>query len=185
MGGTRFADSPTDSHQKTKNDTMSHQQHRAACEGAAIALIERREGRDRRRHSWRTVTYCGLHGRGRRRQARRKGHNYYLDWYEPKLVLAGFTLLLLSCLDALFTLTLISRGAYEANYFMARLLEAGTGLFVSVKVAITAFGILFLLMHSHFQVLRIASGKRLLPLLVGVYGLLIVYELVLLAVMKG
>jgi hypothetical protein len=182
VGGTRFADPPDDSHHKINNDTMSHQQHRAACEGADIALIERREGQDRRRHSWRTVTYCGLHGRGRRRQARRKGHNYYLDWYEPKLVFTGFTLLLLSCLDALFTLTLISKGAYEANYFMARLLEAGTGLFVSVKVAITAFGILFLLMHSHFQVLRIGSGKRMLYLLVAVYGLLIAYELILLAV---
>jgi len=68
---------------------------------------------------------------------------------------------------------------------MARLLETGDGLFVAVKVAVTAFGIVFLLMHSHFRVLRITSGKRLLQFLVPVYGLLIGYELVLLWVMRG
>ncbi len=164
---------------------MSQHQHHPLFETPHVAQIERRAGGDRRRHSWRTVTYCGLRGRGRRRQVRRSGHSYYLDWYDPKLAVTGLTLLLLSCLDAFFTLTLISRGAYEANYFMARLLETSTGLFVSVKVAITAIGILFLLMHSHFRVLRVTSGKQLLQVLVGVYGLLIAYELVLLAIIKG
>ena len=106
-------------------------------------------------------------------------------WYEPKLVLTGLAILLMSCLDALFTLTLLSKGASEANYFMARLLETGDGLFVAVKLAVTAFAIVFLLMHSHFHVLRITSGKRLLQFVVPVYGLLIGYELVLLGVMRG
>ena len=162
---------------------MIHQQYRPAIDEAATAIAERREKHDRRRHSWHTVTYCGFHARGRRRHARRSGHNYYLDWYDPKLVFTGIAVLLMSCLDALFTLTLLSKGANEANYFMARLLETGDGLFVSVKVAVTAFGIVFLLMHSHFQVLRITSGKRLLQFVVPVYGLLIGYELVLLGVM--
>ena len=164
---------------------MSHQKHKSAIDGAATATAERREKYDRRRHSWRTVTYCGINGRGRRRDARRNGHNYYLDWYEPKLVLTGLAILLMSCLDALFTLTLLSKGASEANYFMARLLETGDGLFVAVKLAVTAFAIVFLLMHSHFHVLRITSGKRLLQFVVPVYGLLIGYELVLLGVMRG
>jgi hypothetical protein len=163
---------------------MSHQEHKPAIDGAATAIAERREKHDRRRHSWRTVTYCGLYGRGRRRQPRRSGHNYYLDWYDPKLVFTGIAVLLMSCLDALFTLTLLSKGAHEANYFMARLLETSDGLFVAVKLAVTAFGIVFLLMHAHFQVLRITSGKRLLQLTVLVYGLLISYELILLAVIR-
>jgi hypothetical protein len=164
---------------------MSHQKHRPAIDGAATAIAERREKHDRRRHSWCTVTYCGIHGRGRRRDARRSGHNYYLDWYDPKLVFTGIAVLLMSCLDALFTLTLLSKGANEANYFMARLLETSDGLFVAVKLAVSAFGIVFLMMHSHFQVLRITSGKRLLQFVVPVYGLLIGYELILLGVMTG
>ena len=165
---------------------MSHRDYAPAIdEMSASAEVERRETHDRRLHSWRTVTYCGLQGRGRRRQARRCEYNYYLDWYDTKLVFTGLAVLVMSCLDALFTLTLLGRGASEANYFMARLLETSDELFITVKVAVTAFGIIFLLMHSHFRILRIISGKQLLQLLVGVYGLLIAYELLLLGIMRG
>lgn len=145
---------------------------------------ERRGQKDRRRHSWRTLTYCGLQGRGRRRHARREGHDYYLDWYEPGLVLTGLGVILLSCLDALLTLTLLEHGAYEANQFMARLLEISISTFVATKIAITCIGILFLLMHSHFQILKITTGKQVLKLALSVYSALILYELVLLGVMK-
>ena len=140
---------------------------------------ERRQDEDRRRHSWRTLTYCGLRGRGRRHQVRRSDHSYYLDRYEPRLVMTGLLVLLLSCLDALFTLSLLSKGAYEANHLMAALLELGTHPFVITKVAVTAIGVLFLLMHSHFRILRVTNGKRMLEVLAGVYGLLIVWELFL------
>ena len=140
---------------------------------------ERRQDEDRRRHSLRTLTYCGMRGRGRRHQVRRSDHSYYLDRYEPKLVMTGLLVLLLSCLDALFTLSLLSKGAYEANHLMAALLELGTHPFVITKVAITAAGVLFLLMHSHFRILRVTSGKRMLEVLAGVYGLLIIWELFL------
>ena len=145
---------------------------------------ERRGQKDRRRHNWHTVTYCGLHGRGRRRHARRDGHNYYLDWYDPKLVLTGLGIVLLSSLDALLTLTLLNHGAYEANQLMAHLMEFGTVTFVVTKVAITCFGMLFLLMHSHFQILKITNGKQMLKLLLAVYGALILYEIVLLGIIK-
>ena len=140
---------------------------------------ERRQDEDRRRHSLRTLTYCGMRGRGRRHQVRRSKHSYYLDRYEPKLVMTGLLVLLLSCLDALFTLSLLSKGAYEANHLMAALLELGTHPFVITKVAITAAGVLFLLMHSHFRILRVTSGKRMLEVLAGMYGLLIIWELYL------
>ncbi len=151
---------------------------------AAPVNEERRDEKDRRRHSWRTVTYCGLHGRGRRRHARRKGHNYYLDWYPPGLVLTGLGVLALSCLDALLTLTLLDRGAYEANQFMAQLMEISITTFVATKIAITCAGILFLLMHSHFRLLTITSGKQVLRILLSLYGALIVYEIVLLGILK-
>jgi hypothetical protein len=141
---------------------------------------ERRDGRDRRRHGWRTLTYCGLHGRGRRKHVRRQGHNYYLDWYDPALVFTGLSVLMMSAMDALFTLTLLKKGAYEANYFMAQLLETSIEAFVWSKVAITAAGVMFLLMHANFHILGITSGKRMLQFMVPVYGLLIAYELVLL-----
>ena len=143
-------------------------------------IQERRDQKDRRRHSWRTLTYCGLQGRGRRRHARRGDSDYYLDWYEPGLVLMGLGIILLSCIDALLTLTLLEHGAYEANQFMAQLLEISVSTFVVTKIAITCTGILFLLMHSHFQILKILNGKQVLKLVFSAYSALIVYQLVLL-----
>ena len=163
---------------------MRSQTQTIAIDSGEDSAAERRTREDRRRHSWRTLTYCGLQGRGRRRQVRRDGHSYYLDWYKPSLVFTGLTVLLLSCLDALLTLTLLNRGAYEANLLMARLLETSDAVFVITKVAVTAIGIVFLLMHSHFRLLNITSGKHLLQFLVPVYGLLVIYELFLLGVMK-
>jgi hypothetical protein len=150
----------------------------------ANSYVERRSGPDRRRHSWRTLTYCGLHGRGRRGQARRQDHSYYLDRYNHSLVFTGLLVLLLSCVDALLTLNLLGKGAIEANYLMAQLLDVGTRPFVLIKVAITAACVLFLLMHAHFRVLRITSGKRMLQILAGIYALLIGWEVVLLGVMQ-
>jgi len=163
---------------------MSSRIHPIAIDSGEDTATERRSEQDRRHHSWRTVTYCGLHGRGRRLQARRDGHSYYLDWYKPSLVFTGVAVLLLSCLDALLTLTLLNRGAYEANVLMAHLLETSDVVFVVTKVTVTAIGIVFLLMHSHFQLLHITNGKRILQFLVPIYGLLIIYELFLLGTMK-
>jgi len=145
---------------------------------------ERRRGPDRRRHTWRTLTYCGLHGRGRRHQVRRHDSNYYLDRYDQRLVFTGLLVLLLSCVDAMLTLTLLDKGAYEANHLMAHLLSMGDKPFVVTKIVITAAGVLFLLMHAHFRVLRVTSGKRMLQFLAGLYGLLIVWELLLLGVIE-
>ncbi|HFD78914.1 MAG TPA: hypothetical protein ENK05_00805 [Gammaproteobacteria bacterium] len=159
---------------------MQLQQQTIALDRAAS---ERRTGQDRRRHNWRTIAY-GLSGRGRRRLARRHDHSYYLDWYEPKLVFTGIAILLMSSLDALLTLTLMEQGAYEANYFMARLLDTSQGIFITTKIGVTAAAVLFLLMHAHFRLLRITRARRLLQLLVLVYGVLIAYEVLLLGVLR-
>ncbi len=164
---------------------MRNNEHRSANNTLGTNDTQRRELQDRRRHSLRTLTYCGLQGRGRRRDARRRGGDYYLDWYDPKLVFTGIAVLFMSGLDALFTLTLLSRGAYEANYLMARLLESSDGLFVTVKLSATALGIVFLLMHSNFRFMRLTTGKGLLQILVLIYGLLMVYELILLSVLRA
>jgi hypothetical protein len=145
---------------------------------------ERRRGPDRRRHTWRTLTYCGLQGRGRRHQVRRHDSNYYLDRYDQRLVFTGLLVLLLSCVDAMLTLTLLDKGAYEANHLMAHLLSIGDKPFVVTKIAMTAAGVLFLLMHAHFRVLRVTSGKGMLQFLAVLYGLLILWELLLLGVVE-
>ena len=164
---------------------MSYQDHISASELRAAATAERRERYDRRRHSWRTITYCGFEGRGRRRCARRNDYDYYLDWYDPKLVFTGIAVMVMSYLDALFSLMLLDRGAEEANFFMARLMQTSDELFIAIKLAVTALAIIFLLMHAHFRILRIISGKHLLQAAVILYGMLIGYEVILLSVVEN
>ncbi len=67
---------------------------------------------------------------------------------------------------------------------MALLLDINHHVFITTKIAITAFCVTFLLMHAHFHIFRIASGKRMLQFMVTIYGLLIGYELVLLRVVS-
>jgi hypothetical protein len=163
-----------------KNEACMKKQQQVVTTCASQALTsDRRTGLDRRRHSWRTILYCGLHGRGRRRSARRKGHNYYLDWYDPKLVYMGLAVLILSSMDALFTLNLLQMGAYEANILMDHLIQTSDRLFVITKLSITALSVLFLVMHANFQLLGITNGGRVLQWIVPLYVLLIIYELLL------
>lgn len=143
--------------------------------------VERRTHPDRRQHALRTLTYCGFAKRGRRRETRRLGDNYYLDWYDPRLVSAGIAILLLSTADATFTLMLLRRGATELNAIMAHLMNISIPLFVASKIAITAGGVLFLLTHAHFHILKLTTGRHVIHALLGIYSLLIGYEMFLLA----
>ena len=67
---------------------------------------------------------------------------------------------------------------------MARLIEVDDGLFVAVKLAVTAVGIIFLLMHAHFFIWRVISIKGLLQAIVSLYGLVIGYQLILLHIIE-
>jgi hypothetical protein len=61
-----------------------------------------------------------------RRGARRSGEGYYLDGYYPELVFTGIPVFCMGSLDALFPLTLLSRGGYESSHFNARRLNTVT-----------------------------------------------------------
>ena len=81
-------------------------------------VIERCAVSDRRRLSLRTFVQSGL--TPRRRGGRRDGeHEHLIDWHEPDLLFLALAILLLSVTDAFFTLTLMTRGAEEANPLLA------------------------------------------------------------------
>jgi hypothetical protein len=141
---------------------------------------ERRQG-DRRR----SAVGLSLRGlvMGRRRSPRRHGdhHNYYVDWYETKLFAVVLAIFILNCLDALFTLTLLSKGGEEINLLMAALLEISTEAFVNVKLSVTAIALIFLVFHSAVRLIGFFRVRHLLYGILGNYFALFVYELNLLA----
>ena len=64
------------------------------------------------------------------------------DGWDAHLLLTALAILLLSTLDAIFTLLLIEAGVVtEGNPFMAILIEADIHLFAQTKTALTAGGV--------------------------------------------
>jgi hypothetical protein len=120
--------------------------------------LDRRSGRERR-------AYGGLQMRRpfspiRRKVLRRRDDRnslYYVDEYTPRLVIPILLILLLSMLDALFTLVLIDNGAVEINPLMAFYLEVGPGVFLTVKYVLTCLSLFVLLMFSH----RVAQSMKM------------------------
>ena len=81
-------------------------------------------------------------------------HGFYVDVHEPRMLMWGVAILLLSCMDAYFTLLLLPYGAYEVNPLMRLLIETDYTLFIKTKIAITAFGVVFLIAHKNFWFLK-------------------------------
>lgn len=112
---------------------------------------------------------------GRRRRGRRPedGADLGVDLYEPSLFLLALGIFLLSCTDALLTLTLIGRGlAYEANPLMRGLMEQDPQLFVNLKIVFTGAGVLFMVALADARLLRFLPVRHIM------HGLLVMYSTV-------
>lgn len=142
------------------------------------AVVEQREGADRRRFNWCTVVYGFT--LSRRHAHRRVGDNevIFLDWHHPWLFFLATGTMLLSCADAFLTLLLLERGMIEANPVMNAVLSQGTAAFTSTKLAMTAFGILVLVFLAKSRFLNRFRTGLLLTIFFSLYACLVCYELV-------
>ncbi|MGD2173180.1 MAG: DUF5658 family protein [Gammaproteobacteria bacterium] len=142
-------------------------------------LPDRRQNTDRREETWRAFVYGNF--RPRRRFGRREAddHLFLFDWYEPRVLYLALGVLLLSCVDALFTLNLLNHGAIEANIFMASALERGIDGFLASKIALTGIPLVFLVAVVRRKFFGACSVERLLQFFCAGYLLLICYEIYL------
>jgi Domain of unknown function (DUF5658) len=118
----------------------------------------------------------------RRRQPRRSSEQALaaVDWHHPQWLATAILIVMFSGADALLTLALLERGAYEANPMM-RPLVSGSGLiFALVKVGLTAGGVILLTLLARMRVFGRLSAGVLLYLLLAGYGALLLYEFSLL-----
>jgi hypothetical protein len=144
-------------------------------------LEQRNSGRDRRQQNFSSVVYGCLHPR--REENRRPADDQWclIDAYDPGLIMVSLSIVLMSCLDAFFTLELLSMGANEINYFMKVLIDSDTSSFLTAKLLITCGGVVFLTAMARFRIAGVVRVRRILEALCGVYACLIVWELFLLA----
>jgi hypothetical protein len=144
-------------------------------------LAERRASADRRlrSHLLSDWTYSF---RGRRRVARRAEEDTaFVDLYDPILLVLALGILLLSILDAAFTLTLLEAGMIEeGNPLMRWLIEHDTQIFVNLKIVITGAAVVFLVLCSNALVAGRVRGRGIMHGVLGLYVLVIGYELLIL-----
>ena len=144
------------------------------------ALPENREYDDRRIFSWRTVMFGFF--RSRRRTTRRdsEAEPLYTDWHHPWLFFLATGTMLLSVMDAFFTLLLLERGAIEINPIMAIVIGKGALVFAVTKMLLTGLGILMLVFLSRSRMFNLLRTGLILTILFSLYACLVCYEFVFL-----
>jgi len=144
------------------------------------APFDRRAGADRRQRTLYSILHGGL--RPRRRGARRTGAPQLndLDWHPAQWLAVGVLIVILSCIDAALTLSLIEKGAYEVNPFMSGLVDGSAALFTLVKIGLTAGGVVLLTLLARMRAFGRIPVALMLYAVLGGYAALVAYELHLL-----
>ncbi|MFK7887235.1 MAG: DUF5658 family protein [Gammaproteobacteria bacterium] len=121
---------------------------------------------------------------GRRRQSRRANEvtPTYLDHYGRSTILCALAVVVMSAMDAAFTLRLLSAGAVELNSVMAILIEQDIRRFIVFKLALTSLAVLLLVIHHNARLGSWLRVRHIHYAAIAGYALLIGYELTLLRV---
>ena len=135
---------------------------------------------DRRTFGLRTMLYGYL--RSRRRETRRhdESESLFLDWHHPWLFFLAVGIMLMSCMDAFFTLQLLARGAIEINPIMDVVIGHSAVVFASTKVALTGSGLLVLVFLSRARFMDRFRTGIILTGFFAFYACLVCYEFVFL-----
>lgn len=118
--------------------------------------------------------------RSRRHATRRDGEvePTFTDWHHPWLFFLATGIMVMSALDAFFTLQLLQHGAYEANPIMAAAMDKGTTSFTVSKLLLTGFGTLALVFLARSMFFNRIRTGLLLTTFFACYAALICYEFV-------
>ena len=135
---------------------------------------DRRQEPDRRKRS--TSLFSRYCLNGRRRAARRANElrNSYVDRYDAPIAAAALLIVILSILDAFYTLTFLSKGGRELNPVAQSFIDFGPRSFVVMKGIVTGTCVLFLIVHKNFSFV-----KHVLTLVLSFYTMLLFYHLYL------
>ena len=143
---------------------------------------ERRCSRDRRKKQMPIFSKYWLIGRRGifRREEDRQMYDR-LDRHSAKTLALILIIIMLSILDAIFTLKLINEGAAELNPIMAYYLNHGPLVFFLAKYSLTCASVLLVFLNQHVYILKNrVPMKALYLVLIIPYALVVQWELYLL-----
>jgi len=142
-------------------------------------LREYRSGEDRRKRKIPPLKYLLFGGRRKRiRRKEDKNELIILDTHGPWVSVLAVIILVLSIIDGLLTLNLVSRGAQEVNPLMSFLIHINPYIYFFLKcfLTIVAVIILILLRNYRSKIFRVRVSN-LLPLIAVFFILFIFYQL--------
>jgi hypothetical protein len=144
---------------------------------APVYDSERRDRSDRRGRAWWSVLYGSFNPRRRRPPRRLSDSRFHsIDWHAPHLLAVAIGILLLSAADAFMTVTLLSGGAVEVNPVMAAVVYKSAAVFASVKMAMTGFGVMLLVVLARYRFMRLVRVDIAMYAVLVAYAVLLAYE---------
>jgi hypothetical protein len=105
---------------------------------------------------------------------------FVLDWHDSGLYFVAIAIVLMSTMDAAFTVKLLAMGGEELNLAMKALLDMGTRSFLAVKFITTGIGVVFLVAYARVRLAGFLRVRRILQGICGIYAVLMIYEVYLL-----
>ena len=135
---------------------------------------------DRRNQTIQSVLHGALNPRRRDNRRTEDDQVYIVDLHDKRLVFLGLTIVLMSVMDAFFTLNILALGGEELNLLMKALLEIDTYSFLLVKYWMTAIGVVFLIAMARMRFAGLVSVRRILQRICAMYACLMIYEVYLL-----
>lgn len=135
---------------------------------------------DRRKRPTRPWDALRFNRRTGQRRAEELRKPHFVDHVSRRSAFLALLILALSTVDAVATLVLLDSGCEEINPLMLLLLQCGPVAFLAGKLAMTAAAVPVFLVRQHHRLFE--SGVRVAhvpPLLIGIYGALIAYEIAL------
>jgi hypothetical protein len=148
--------------------------------------VERRCGEDRRKKEIPIFSKYWLTGK-REVFRREEDSRIYdkVDRYSAKTLTIILIIIMLSTIDAIFTLELINEGATELNPLMAYYLNHGPLVFFGAKYALTCASTLLIFFNQHLYIFRNRVPMKVLYLFMIIpYALVVQWELYLLFSIK-
>ena len=144
-------------------------------------ILSNRSGKDRRTKSGFNIR--SLLSGGKREKIRRQEDTrriFYVDQFSPRLYITSTAIVFLSALDALLTLNLLHRGAYEVNPVMALFRQFGPYTFFISKYLLTIIPVIVLLMFRNIALRMIKiSTCTVLHILAVFYVAVVSWEIYL------
>ena len=131
---------------------------------------------DRRSQTFSSVLLGAMHPRRYINRRPVDDQVFVLDWHDSGLFYVAIGIVLMSTMDAAFTLKLLAMGGEELNLAMKALLNLDTRSFLAVKFCSTGIGVVFLVACARVRLAGFLRVRRILEGICGFYAVLIIYE---------